>query len=78
MKEVKRSITVDLMRRGNQRLVFAKQKDVNSRRLHIYLTEDGHPYHVPKSARVLVNYLRSDNMKGASEATVLRLPFPTP
>jgi len=71
MKEVTRSITVDLARRGNVRLIFAKQNDENSRRLHISLTDDGTPYPIASSAQVLISYKRPDQTVGTGEATVL-------
>ncbi len=70
MKKVTRNITVDLARRSNTRVVFATQNDLNSRCLHIELTDDGKPYVIGEMTSATVNYKRPDEVKGAYLATV--------
>lgn len=60
MTEITRKITVDLARRGNVRLIFARQNDFNSRRIVINLTNGGVPFVVDKANVALVNFARPD------------------
>ncbi len=65
MTEITRKITVDLARRGNVRLIFARQNDFNSRRIVINLTDGGAPFKVEQTSVVIVNFARSDGTSGA-------------
>ena len=65
MTEITRKITVDLARRGNSRLIFARQNDFNSRRIVINLTNAGVPFPVEKNNVVLINFARSDGESAA-------------
>ena len=68
MTEVLKKISVDLSRRGNTRLIFARQNDQGSRRVSIKLTDGGAPYIVPKGTVATVNILRSDGTSAAFSA----------
>ena len=70
MTEITRKITVDLARRGNSRLIFARQNDFNSRKIVINLTNAGVPFWVEKSCSVLVNFLRPDGESAAFYGSV--------
>lgn len=70
MNEITRRITVDLLRRGNTRLVFARQNDVLSRKVRISLTAAGEPYKVPKGTQALLNVLRADGESAAFSADI--------
>ena len=65
MTEIIRKITVDLARRGNVRLIFARQNDFNSRRIVIYLTDGGVPFKVEKTNVAIFNFARPDGESGA-------------
>ena len=65
MTEITRKITVDLARRGNARLIFARQNDFNSRRIAINLTNAGVPFAVDKANVALVNFARPDGESAA-------------
>ena len=65
MTGITRKITLDLARRGNVRLIFARQNDMNSRTVSIYLTNGGAPYFVDKDAVAIVNVVRPDGLIGA-------------
>lgn len=65
MTEITRKITVDLARRGNVRLIFARQNDFNSRRIVIYLTDGGVPFKVEKTNVAIFNFARPDGESGA-------------
>ena len=70
MTEILKKISVDLSRRGNTRLIFARQNDQGSRRVSIKLTDCGKPYFVPKSTVATINILRSDGASAAFSADV--------
>ena len=70
MTEITRKITVDLARRGNVRLIFARQNDFNSRRINIKLTDGGAPFFVEKTSVAIVNFLRSDGTSGAFNGVI--------
>lgn len=70
MTEVIKKISVDLSRRGNTRLVFARQNDQGSRRVVIKLTDGGVPYKVPAGTVATVNILRADGSAAAMIANV--------
>ena len=65
MTEITRKITVDLARRGNSRLIFARQNDFNSRKIVINLTNAGVPFGIKKNCSVLVNFSRPDGESAA-------------
>ena len=65
MTEITRKITVDLARRGNVRLIFARQNDFNSRKIVINLTNAGVPFWVEKANVVLVNFVRPNGESAA-------------
>ncbi len=71
MKRITREITVDLSRKSNARIVFATQNDLDSRCLHITLTDDGKPYFVPTNTTATILFKRCDDTKGAFLAKVL-------
>lgn len=68
MTEIVRKISVDLSRRGNTRLIFARQNDRGSRRVSIKLTDCGRPYFVPSGTVATINILRSDGQSAAFAA----------
>ncbi|MBQ8408990.1 MAG: BppU family phage baseplate upper protein [Clostridia bacterium] len=70
MKEITKSITVDLLRRGNTRLIFARQNDALSRKILIALTAGGAPYPIPSGTQAILNVLRSDGQSSAFSAEV--------
>ena len=70
MTEIIKTITVDLARQGNTRLIFARQNDSKSRRLRIQLTDNGTVYPVPDGAAVTVSFLRPDGQSEAFMADV--------
>ena len=70
MTEIVRKISVDLSRRGNTRLIFARQNDRGSRRVSIKLTDCGRPYFVPSGTVATINILRSDGQSAAFAADV--------
>ncbi len=65
MTEITRKITVDLARRGNVRLIFARQNDFNSRRIVVNLTDGGVPFKVEKTNVAIFNFARPDGESGA-------------
>ena len=65
MTEITRKITVDIARRGNVRLIFARQNDFNSRKIQINLTNAGVPFPVEKTSVAIVNFARADGTSGA-------------
>lgn len=70
MKEITRTVTVDLARQSNTRLVFTRQNDMNSRRLCIILTDGGKPYIVPKECVAVMKFRRADGTASAFYAEV--------
>jgi len=70
MTEVTKNITVDLSRKGNTRIVFARQNDRGSRTLNITLTDGGAPYLVPTGTVATINILRPDEASASFAATV--------
>ncbi len=70
MTEIVKNITVDLARRGNVRLIFARQEDLNSRKLRITLTNGGRPYPVEAGTQAIVTIMRADQTCNAFPATV--------
>lgn len=70
MTEVTKNITVDLSRKGNTRVVFARQNDKGSRVLNIILTDGGEPYFVPSGTVATINFLRPDKENASFAATV--------
>ena len=70
MTEITRKITVDLARRGNSRLIFARQNDFNSRKIVINLTNAGVPFLVGKNNTVLINFARPDGESTAFYGSV--------
>ncbi len=70
MTKITRKISVDLARRGNSRLIFARQNDFNSRQIAINITNAGIPFKVEKTCAVLVNFARSDGESAAFCGTV--------
>lgn len=70
MTEVIKNITVDLSRKGNTRVVFARQNDKGSRVLNITLTDGGEPYFVPSGTVATINFLRPDKENASFAATV--------
>lgn len=70
MKEIMRTVTVDLARQSNTRLVFTRQNDMNSRRLCIILTDGGKPYIVPRECVAVLKFRRADGTASAFSAEV--------
>ena len=70
MTEIYKKITVDVSRKSNVRLIFAKQNDIGSRNLLITLTDGGQKYIPEKGNSAAMNFKRGDDMRGAVVATV--------
>lgn len=70
MTNITKNITVDLSRKSNARVVFARQNDRGSRTLNITLTDGGAPYFVPSGTVAVVNVLRPDGANASFGATV--------
>lgn len=70
MTEITKNITVDLSRRGNTRIVFARQNDKGSRTLNITLTDGGAPYFVSSGTVATINFLRPDGANASFAASV--------
>ena len=70
MKEITKCITLDLQRRGNTRMIFARQNDMLSRQIRIALTAGGVSYPVPKDTVALLNILRADGESAAFAAEI--------
>ena len=70
MTRIIRKITLDLARRGNVRLIFARQNDMNSRTVSIQLTDGGAPYFVDKACVAIVNVVRPDGLIGAFNGNI--------
>lgn len=68
MTNITKNITVDLSRKSNARVVFARQNDRGSRTLNITLTDGGAPYFVPTGTVVAVNVLRPDGANASFRA----------
>lgn len=73
MKETYKKITVDLSRKSNSRLIFARQNDVGARNLLIALTNGGASYLPETDNSVSLNFKRSDGVSGAVAAMIGRL-----
>ncbi len=72
MLEIYKKITVDLSRKSNVRLIFARQNDVGSRNLMITLTDGGSVYVPDKDSSATLNFKRSDDVRGAVAASIMR------
>ena len=72
MTEVFKKITLDLLRKTNVRLVFARENDIGSRNLAITLTAGGVAYVPESGSSAALNFKRSDEVCGAVAASVLR------
>lgn len=72
MTEVYKRITVDLSRRSNVRLIFARQNDIGARNLLITLTDGGISYTPANDCSAALNFKRSDEVCGAVAASILR------
>lgn len=70
MTEIYRKITVDLARKSDVRLVFARQNDVGSRNLLITLTDSGERYIPEPSSSASLNFKRADGVCGAVAADI--------
>ena len=70
MTNITKNITVDLSRKSNTRVVFARQNDRGSRTLNITLTDGGAPYTVPEGTLVVVNVLRPDGANASFRAAL--------
>lgn len=70
MTNITKNITVDLSRKSNTRVVFARQNDRGSRTLNITLTDGGAPYTVPSGTLVVVNVLRPDGANASFRAAL--------
>ena len=71
MKEVYKKITVDLSRKSNVRLIFARQNDLGSRNLLIMLTDGGSKYMPASGSTAALNFKRSDDLRGAIAGTIM-------
>ena len=70
MIEITKEITVDLTRKSNTRVIFARQLDNGCRKILVGLTSNGKEYIVPEYAIATVNVLRPDGESNAFSASV--------
>ena len=70
MTEIYRKITVDLARKSDVRIIFARQNDIGSRNLLITLTDNGERYLPEPSSSATLNFKRADGVCGAVAADI--------
>lgn len=70
MTEVIKTLSIDLARKSNNRIVFAVQNDFSSRKLKFNITNDGAPCPLEAGATAAVGILRPDGVSAAYSAQI--------
>ena len=71
MKKTEKRIDLDFSRKGSSRIVFACEKDRDSRQINVHLFDGGKKYIVPQNYIAAANYMRSDGKSAAYDAEIL-------